>query len=127
MSSVLYDKFEMPKGLKVDEKSVTSTYARFIAEPFERGFGHTLGNALRRLLLTSIEAPAIVSFYMEGIHHEYMAVEGVVEDVTNIILNLKGALLRRLPLEEVPYSRDMKSIGKMLEVTAEDLREKGER
>lgn len=127
MSSVLYDKFEMPKALKVDEKSATSTFARFIAEPFERGFGHTLGNSLRRMLLTSIEAPAIVSFFMEGIHHEYMAVDGVVEDVTNIILNLKGALLRRIPLEDVPYSRDMKSIGRILEITAEDLREKGEK
>lgn len=127
MSSVLYDKFEMPKGLKVDEKSATSTYGKFIAEPFERGFGHTLGNSIRRMLLTSIEAPAIVSFYMEGIHHEYMALEGVVEDVTNIILNLKGALLRKIPLDDVPYSRDIKSVGKMLEVTAEDLREKGEK
>lgn len=125
--SVLYDKFEMPKGLKVDEKSATSTYGKFIAEPFERGFGHTLGNAIRRMLLTSIEAPAIVSFFMEGIHHEYMALDGVVEDVTNIVLNLKGALLRKIPLDDAPYSRDVKAIGKMLEVSAEDLREKGEK
>ncbi len=125
MPSVLYDKFEMPKGIRVDEKSLSSTFARFIAEPFERGFGHTLGNSLRRLLLTSIEAPAIVTFFMEGVHHEYMAIEGVVEDVTNIVLNLKGALLRRLPLEDAPYSREVKVITKMLEITSEDLREKG--
>jgi DNA-directed RNA polymerase subunit alpha len=127
MPSVLYDKFEMPKGIRVDEKNYTSTFARFIAEPFERGFGHTLGNSLRRLLLTSIEAPAIVTFFMEGIHHEYMAVEGISEDVTNIILNLKGALLRRLPMEDSPYSRDIKVVSKILEVTSEDLREKGYR
>jgi DNA-directed RNA polymerase subunit alpha len=125
MSAVLYDKFEMPEGIKVDEKNLTSTYARVIAEPFERGFGHTMGNALRRMLLTAIEAPAIATFYMEGVHHEYMAVEGIVEDVTSIILNLKGALLRKIPTEDDPYSRDMKTVTKMLEVTAEDLREKG--
>lgn len=125
MPSVLYDKFEMPKGIKVEEKTASSTFARFIAEPFERGFGHTLGNSLRRLLLTSIEAPAIATFFMEGVHHEYMAVEGVVEDVTNIILNLKGSLLRRLPTEDAPYSREVKVVTKMLDVTPEDLREKG--
>lgn len=125
MSAVLYDKFEMPEGIKVDEKSASSTYARFVAEPFERGFGHTLGNALRRMLLTSIEAPAIVSFSMEGVQHEYMAVEGVIEDVTNIILNLKGALLRRLPLENMAAARESKMITKMLEVNAEDLRAGG--
>lgn len=125
MPSVLYDKFEMPKGIKVEEKTASSTFARFIAEPFERGFGHTLGNSLRRLLLTSIEAPAIVTFFMEGVHHEYMAVEGVVEDVTNIILNLKGALLRMIPLEDSLYSREVKVVTKMMDITAEDLREKG--
>lgn len=121
MSGVLYDKFEMPKTVKVDDKTSTSTFARFIAEPFERGFGHTLGNALRRVLLTSIEAPGIVSFFMEGVHHEYMAVDGIVEDVTNIILNLKGALLRRLPIEGVPYARDTKVISKILNITSDDL------
>lgn len=118
---VIYDKFEMPKTVKVDEKASNTTFARFIAEPFERGFGHTLGNALRRVLLTSIEAPGITSFFMEGVHHEYMVVEGVVEDITNIILNLKGALLRRLPLEGMPYARDTKVITKMLNITSDDL------
>lgn len=127
MSAVLYDKFEMPEGIKVDEKNLTSTYAKVVAEPFERGFGHTIGNALRRMLLTSIEAPAVVTFYMEGVHHEYMAIEGIVEDVTSIILNLKGALLRKIPTEDVPYSRDIKSISKMLAVTAEDLSDKGQK
>ena len=99
MSTVIYDKFEMPEKIRVDESTATSTYARFIAEPFERSFGHTLGNGLRRMMMTAIEAPAIISFFMEGVQHEYMAVEGIIEDVTNIILNLKGALLRKLPLE----------------------------
>jgi DNA-directed RNA polymerase subunit alpha len=127
MSTMLYDKFEMPEKIKVDESTATSTYTRFIAEPFERGFGHTLGNALRRMLLTAIEAPAIVSFFMEGVHHEYMAVDGVIEDVTNIVLNLKGALLRRLPLEGMPHVREQKVITKMLDITQEDLGPNGQK
>lgn len=121
MSSVLYDKFEMPKSIKIDEKTARATFARFIAEAFERGFGHTMGNALRRMLLTSIEAPGIISFFMEGVPHEYMAVDGIVEDVTNIILNLKGALLRRIPTDDQPRSRETRVITKILDVTAEDL------
>ncbi len=127
MSSLTYDKFEMPKGIKVDEKSLTTTYGKFVAEPFERGFGHTIGNALRRLLLTSIESPAIISFFMEGVPHEYMAVEGVIEDVTNIILNLKSALLRKLPTEDVPESRDHKIVSSVLEITQADLGDRGQK
>lgn len=127
MSSVLYDKFEMPECIKVEEGTATSTYGRFIAEPFERGIGHTMGNALRRMLLTAIEAPAIVSLFMEGVPHEYMAVEGIIEDMTNIILNLKGALLRRIPLEGMPNIREQKVITKMLDITQNDLGEQGQK
>lgn len=127
MPAVLYDKFEMPGVVIIDEKSSTATFAKFIAEPFERGFAHTLGNALRRVLLTSIEAPGIISFFMEGVPHEYMAVEGIIEDFTNIVLNLKGALLRKLPLEGVPYARETKVITKMLNITQEDLGAKGQK
>jgi len=123
--SILYDKFEMAEKIKVEQPS--STFARFIAEPFERGFGHTLGNALRRILLTSIEAPAIISFYMEGVPHEYMAVEGIVEDITNIILNLKGALLRRVTFNNLPNVREPKIITKMLDISQDDLGTKGQR
>ncbi|MCP5469693.1 MAG: DNA-directed RNA polymerase subunit alpha [Chlamydiales bacterium] len=121
MPALLYDKFETPDKIKVDEKGSSKTHARFIAEPFERGFGHTIGNALRRLMLSSIEAPAIMSFYMEGVQHEYMAVEGIIEDVTNIVLNLKGALLRRLSLEDLPNVREQRVLTKMLDVTESDL------
>lgn len=127
MSTVLYDKFEMPEKIKVDESTATATYARFVAEPFERGFGHTMGNALRRMLLTAIESPAIISFYMEGVPHEYMAVEGIIEDVTNIILNLKGALLRKLPLEGMPHVREQRVITKMLDITQDDLGSSGQK
>ena len=121
MTEVIYERFEMPEAIKVDEETASKTYAKFIVEPFEKGFGHTLGNALRRMLLTSIEAPALISFMMEGISHEYMAVEGITEDITTIILNLKGALLRYLPLEGTPRAREPKLLSKVLEVTESDL------
>ncbi len=127
MPALLYDKFEMPEAIKTEHKGSVDTFARFVAEPFERGFGHTVGNALRRLMLTAIEAPAVISFYMEGVQHEYMAIEGIKEDVTNIILNLKGALLRRLSFEDVPRVRDQKIVTKMLEVTESDLAKAGQR
>lgn len=118
--AVLYDKFEMPEKIKVEEAS--DNYAKFIAEPFERGHGHTLGNSLRRILLTAIEAPAIITVQMEGIPHEYMAVEGIIEDVTSIILNLKGARLRRIPLEENSDRINQQHLlTKVLKVTDEDL------
>lgn len=125
MPALLYDKFEMPEAIKNEGEESSDTYARFVAEPFERGFGHTVGNALRRLMLTAIEAPAVISFFMEGVQHEYMAVEGIKEDVTNIILNLKGALLRRLSFEDTPNVRDQRVLTKMLEVSEADLGKEG--
>lgn len=120
--AVVYGNFELPSKIKLSESS--KFFARFIAEPFERGFGHTLGNALRRIMLTSLEAPAIISVKIEGISHEYMAVEGIIEDMTHIILNLKGALLRKLPSDEESYSRETKVVSKTLDIT-QDMIEKG--
>jgi DNA-directed RNA polymerase subunit alpha len=119
--SVRYGKFEMPQKIIVDQERVESNFARYVAEAFERGFGHTIGNALRRILLTSLEAPAIISVRVEGIPHEYMSIEGIVEDMTNIILNFKGALLRKLPMEENNNSRDTRIMTKVVEVTQDDL------
>lgn len=119
--SVKYGKFEMPQNITLDEETANQSYARFIAEPFERGFGHTIGNSMRRMLLSSLEAPAIISVRIEGIPHEYMAIEGISEDMTNIILNLKGALLRKLPMDDSPHSRDSRILTKRLEITREDL------
>jgi DNA-directed RNA polymerase subunit alpha len=127
MSMLLYNKFEMPESIKLEEQDTNPNIARFVAEPFERGFGHTVGNSLRRLLLTSIESPAIISFFMQGVPHEYMAVEGILEDVTNIILNLKGALLRKLPLADMPNAKEPKLITTLLEVTESDLAGSGQR
>ncbi|MFZ4099177.1 MAG: DNA-directed RNA polymerase subunit alpha [Chlamydiia bacterium] len=119
-----YGKFEMPSSIRVEEAS--PTFARFVVEPFERGFGHTLGNALRRIMLSSLEAPAIVSCRIEGVPHEFMAVDGIVEDVTDIILNLKGALLRRVtePSDQ-EHPREIKLLSKMIDITPEMLDKSG--
>jgi len=82
-------RFEMPKRLTKDESAATETFARFIAEPFETGYGHTVGNSLRRVLLSSLEGAAITSIKVDGAMHEFAAIDGVVEDVTDIVLNLK--------------------------------------
>ncbi|HOY59935.1 MAG TPA: DNA-directed RNA polymerase subunit alpha [Verrucomicrobiota bacterium] len=82
-------RFEMPKRLSKEEGTATATYAKFIAEPFETGYGHTIGNSLRRVLLSSLEGAAITSVKIAGAQHEFTAVDGVVEDVTDIVLNLK--------------------------------------
>ncbi|NGX50407.1 MAG: DNA-directed RNA polymerase subunit alpha [Chlamydiae bacterium] len=119
--TVKYGKFELPTNIKIEETSKTETFVRFIAEPFERGFGHTVGTTLRRIMLTALEAPSLISVKLEGVPHEYTAVEGIVEDVTHIILNFKGVLLRKLPLEENRDTRGPKIFSKTLDVTSEML------
>jgi DNA-directed RNA polymerase subunit alpha len=83
-----------PKKVQVETDSLTNNYGKFYAEPFERGFGTTLGNSLRRILLSSLQGAAITSVRMKGVLHEFSAVPGVTEDVTDIILNLKGVRLK---------------------------------
>jgi len=83
-----------PKQLEVDEKALTSTYGKFYAEPFERGFAATVGNSLRRILLSSLMGAAIVSVRIKGILHEFSTIPGVTEDVTDIVLNLKEVRLK---------------------------------
>src|SRR5881396_1702053 len=78
-----------PKRLEVDEKSLTPTYGKFFGEPFERGYGTTIGNALRRVLLSSLQGAAIVGIRVKGVLHEFSTIPGVTEDVTDIVLNLK--------------------------------------
>jgi DNA-directed RNA polymerase subunit alpha len=87
--SVRLGRFEMPKSLTKDEATATDTYAKYAAEPFEAGYGHTVGNSLRRVLLSSLEGAAITSVRISGAQHEFASLPGVVEDVTDIILNLK--------------------------------------
>jgi DNA-directed RNA polymerase subunit alpha len=86
-------KFEIPSKLTKVEEGSTPTYAKFIAEPFEAGYGHTVGNSLRRVLLSSIEGSAISSIKIESVNHEFQSIDGVVEDVTDIVLNLKKILI----------------------------------
>lgn len=117
--AVKYGKFELPTKIKIDENTKKPTFTRFIAEPFERGFGHTVGNALRRVMLTAMESPSIISVRIEGVPHEYMAMEGIIEDMTHIVLNLKGALLRKLPMDDEHRSREPKIVTKILDITAE--------
>lgn len=119
--SVKYGKIEMANEIKVESESLKTNKGRFIIEPLEKGHGHTFGNSLRRIILTSIEAPAIISVRIEGISHEFMAVEGIVEDMTNIILNLKGALLRKLPTDEEPHSHENRIVTNVIDVTQSDL------
>jgi DNA-directed RNA polymerase subunit alpha len=97
-------KFELPSKLTKVEDGATPTYAKFIAEPFEAGYGHTVGNSLRRVLLSSIEGAAISSIKIEGVNHEFQSIDNVVEDVTEIVLNLKKVLI-------VSHKRDTISLG----------------
>jgi len=86
--------FEMPKRLDCDESTYTNTYGKFIAEPFERGYGTTLGNSLRRVLLSSIEGTAITSVKINGMSHEFSILDGLVEDGPQLIANIKKLILR---------------------------------
>jgi DNA-directed RNA polymerase subunit alpha len=85
---------QMPKGIAIDESSHSDTFGRFTAEPLERGYGLTLGNALRRVLLSSIPGSAVVAVKIEGVLHEFSTIPGVMEDVTEIVLNLKQLRIR---------------------------------
>src|SRR6201993_2317807 len=91
---VLWRGFQKPKRLATDTETLTDKYGRFYAQPFERGFGTTIGNALRRVLLSSIEGAAITAVKIDGVQHEFSPIPGVVEDATDIILNLKQIPLK---------------------------------
>ncbi len=108
----------MPKRLTKEDSTATETYAKFIADPFETGYGHTIGNSLRRVLLSSLEGAAITSIKIDGAMHEFATVEGVVEDVTDIVLNLKKVLFKAHSRE--PQTLIL-SINKEGDVTAGDI------
>jgi DNA-directed RNA polymerase subunit alpha len=111
-------RFEMPKRLTKDEATATPTYAKFVAEPFETGYGHTIGNSLRRVLLSSLEGAAITSVKIDGAMHEFTTIEGVVEDVTDLVLNLKRVLFKSHNREPQTL---LLSANKEGEVTAGDI------
>jgi len=91
---IAWKDFEMPKKLVCDESSYSDTYGKFTAEPFERGYGTTLGNALRRILLSSIEGSAVTSVKIDSVHHEFSNLAGISEDIPDIVLNIKKLVLR---------------------------------
>ena len=108
----------MPKRLQKDDATATETYAKFIADPFETGYGHTVGNSLRRVLLSSLEGAAITSVKIDGAMHEFTTVEGVVEDVTDIVLNLKKVKFKAHTRDEQVL---LLSVNKEGAVTAGDI------
>lgn len=110
--------FQMPKRIEVDRDSRSNNFGRFTAEPFERGFGTTVGNALRRVLLSSLEGAAITAVQIDGVYHEFSAISGVREDVTDIILNLKELLFKMHSYS--PKTISIEAEGER-EVTASDI------
>lgn len=110
--------FQMPKRLDCDETSYCETFGKFVAEPFEKGYGTTLGNSLRRILLSSIEGSAVTSIRIEGVHHEFSTIPGVLESVTEIILNIKKLVIRSH--SKVPKMIHIKAEQKG-EITAADI------
>jgi DNA-directed RNA polymerase subunit alpha len=115
---MLWKGFQRPKRLDVERETLTDRYGRFYAQPFERGFGTTIGNALRRVLLSSIEGAAITAVKIDGVLHEFSPIQGVVEDATDIILNLK-----QIPLTcHVDYTKTLYlRVDKGGEVRARDI------
>ncbi len=118
MSPKRLGKFELPRKFSKNLAEASLTYAKYVAEPFERGYGYTIGNAIRRVLLSSIEGAAITHVKIQGVHHEFQSIEGVKEDVTDIILNLKKVLLFSNKREPVRLVIDVEKEGR---ITAGDI------
>jgi len=110
--------FQFPKRVMVDQETYTPSYGKVIAEPLERGHGVTLGNALRRVLLSSIEGTAVTSVRIDSVSHEFSVIEGVLEDVPEIVLNIKNLVLRTY--SRAPKKIYIKEEGEK-EVTAKDI------
>ncbi|MGE5194694.1 MAG: DNA-directed RNA polymerase subunit alpha [Deltaproteobacteria bacterium] len=94
---------ELPSRLIPDIDTATATYCKFVAEPFERGFGVTIGNSLRRILLSSLEGSAVTRIKIQGVQHEFTTIPGVVEDVTDVVLNIKSLVVKN-------YSADPRTL-----------------
>ena len=110
----------IPEILSVEDKSKTENYSKFTAEPYEKGYGHTIGNSLRRILLSSLDGAAVVAVRIKGARHEYAAINGVQEDVVNIVLNLKKLRVR---LKGEGPETVLISVKGKKEVKASDIRE----
>ncbi len=115
-----YPFIKMPDGLVLDEKTAKDNYGKFVMQPLERGFGVTLGNSLRRVLLSSLTGAAINAVKIEGVLHEFTSVPGIVEDVTEIILNLKQVRMRITNKKANKLELSLKGPGNL---TAKDLQD----
>lgn len=115
-----YPFIKMPDGLVLDDKTATENYGKFIMQPLERGFGVTLGNSLRRVLLSSLTGSAINAIKLEGVLHEFTSIPGIVEDVTEIILNLKQVRMRIVNKKATKLELSLKGPG---ELKAKDLQD----
>lgn len=117
--------FQMPNVVEVEESSLTDTFGRFTVQPLEKGYGVTLGNAFRRILLASLPGYAIASFRVGGLQHEFSTIPGVVEDVTDIVLNLKSVRLKatnkRIGKVVVPVKGPGKFVASDIEKTNNDV------
>ena len=111
--------FEMPKRLEVDRDTLTPTFGKFVAEPFERGYGTTIGNALRRVLISSIEGAAVTNIKIDGMLHEFSSLEGVLEDGAQIVLNIKKLVIKYHGKGPKKVTIDVKKQGPVL---ARDIR-----
>jgi DNA-directed RNA polymerase subunit alpha len=110
--------FQLPKAMERDEATFTDTYGKFFIQPLERGFGLTIGNALRRVLLSSLQGAAITAIKIDGVLHEFASIPGVVEDVTEIVLALKGVRIKYHAVHPKTVSLELKN---KKEITAADL------
>ena len=109
---------ELPSRVSCDSASLTDTYGKFVIEPFERGYGHTLGNSLRRILLSSLEGSAVTAVQIENVKHEFSTIPGVLEDVTDLVLNIKQLVVRMHTDEPKTIHIDVNRQG---EVAAADI------
>lgn len=115
---VRWREFELPNRVECEQESTTEGYGKFIIEPFERGFGHTVGNSLRRVLLSSIEGSALVKASIDGVDHEFDTKTGVLEDISHVVLNLKQVLVELVGVDEAELTIKKSGVGP---ITAGDI------
>ncbi len=113
---------ELPSRAVAERETLTDTYGKFIAEPFERGFGVTVGNSLRRILLSSLEGSSVTRLKIQGVMHEITTIPGVVEDVTDIILNVKSLVVKNLSdqLKTIKIDRHEKGVVKAAQIITDE-------
>jgi DNA-directed RNA polymerase subunit alpha len=114
---------EIPSRVTADRSTLTDTYGKFVAEPFEKGFGHSVGNSLRRVLLSSLEGSAITRVKIAGVQHEITSIPGIVEDVTDIILNIKSLVVKNLSdqTRTIRIERHEKGVVKAADIQHDEL------